>query len=284
MLATALKVLAALLVLYGLIVLLAWRFQERLAFPGPNAALPAPSDRGILDGERVTAVTSDGVPLEGWYLPPRPAPAAGERAPGLIWFYGNMETVSDLAPILREFRPPGVGMLVLDYRGYGQNPGTPTEQGLYRDADAAWALLIERPEIDSARIAVYGRSLGSAVALYLATERPVRAVILESPFSNAREMADQHYAMVPNTLLHLRLDNLERAARLRVPLLVFHGTEDRIAPLRMGRAVADTAPQSEIVLIQGAGHNDTYQYGGIGYRSAFHAFLYKHLANPVRPH
>jgi hypothetical protein len=270
-------VLVVALVAYALVVFLAWRFQDRLAFPGPSAPLPSPAASGIPDGAAVSTLTADGVELRGWFLPPKPAPAERSRAPGLFWFYGNMETVHDLAPILRALRPPGIAVLILDYRGYGASGGEATEEGLYRDADAAWAYLAERPEIDPERLAVYGRSLGSAVALYLASRHPVRAVVLDSPFTSAREMANRHYAIIPNGLLRLRLDNLQRAAGLAAPLLVIHGAEDAVAPLAMGRAVADTAPQGRLLVIEGAGHNDTYAVGGERYREAFHEFLRQHL-------
>lgn len=273
----ALKGLVVVALVYGLFVLLAWRFQERLAFPGPSAPLPPPGSEGIPDGEVVSVTTADGATLRGWYLPPRPAPAVGRQAPGLLWFYGNMETVAALAPILRELRPAGTGMLVLDYRGYGQSDGRATEEGLYRDADAAWAFLAARPEIDSLRIAVYGRSLGSAVALYLATERPVRALVLDSPFSSGRDMAAEHYAFVPKSLLRLRLDNVGRAERLDVPLLVFHGSDDNVAPFWMGRAVATAGRAETLVALDGAGHNDTYIVGGDRYRETMHRFLERHL-------
>lgn len=277
MLSVALKILAALVIAYALIVLLAWRFQDRIAFPGPSGPLPVPASVGIPDGELIAATTEDGIELRGWYLPPDPAPPAGERAPGLIWFYGNMETVGGIAPVLREFRPPGIGMVVLDYRGYGESGGTPTEAGIYRDAEAAWRFLTARSEIDSARIAVYGRSIGSAVALYLATERPVRAVVLESPFTSGREMADEHYAMLPSWLVQLRLDNRARAEHLTAPLLVFHGTDDWIAPFEMGRAIAQAGHAELFVPLEGSGHNETYAVGGAMYRDTFHAFLEKHL-------
>jgi pimeloyl-ACP methyl ester carboxylesterase len=277
MLSIALKVLAALAIIYALVVLLAWRFQDRIAFPGSGGPLPSPAAVGIPDGELITVTTEDGIELRGWYLPPNPAPPEGARAPGLLWFYGNMETVGGLAPVLREFRPPGIGMVVLDYRGYGQSGGTPTEKGIYRDAEAAWRFLMERPEIDSTRIAIYGRSVGSAVALYLATEHPARVVVLESAFTSGRDMADKHYAMLPSSLLQLRLDNRERAARLTVPLLVFHGTDDWIAPFEMGHAVAKAGRAELFVPLNGSGHNETYTVGGAMYRDTFHAFLEKHL-------
>jgi len=277
MLTIGLRILAALLVLYAIAMLVAWRFQDRIAFPGPNSRLPSPADVGIADGQKVAVVTSDSVELQGWYLPPNPQPSRDSLAPGLIWFYGNMETIGDIAPILRDFRPPGIGMLVLDYRGYGESGGRPSERGVYRDALAAWSYLTARPEIDSTRIAVYGRSIGSAVALYLATERPVKAVVLESPFTSGKAMARKHYALVPTSLVTLRLDNLERARRLQVPLIVFHGTDDWIAPFEMGRAVAEAGRAEEFVPFAGAGHNDTYAVGGASYREKVFAFLARHL-------
>lgn len=276
-LAMTLRILGILVVAYLIAVAVAWRYQDRLAFPAPKGPLPAPSRVGIPDGQLVSVVTADGVTLRGWYLPPNPLPSEGTSSPGLIWFYGNMETVGGIAPILRDFRPPGVGMLALDYRGYGQSDGTITEQGVYRDAEAAWAYLTAQPGIDDRRIAVYGRSIGSAVATHLATQRPVRAVVLESPFSSGRAMAREHYAMLPQFLVRLDLDNLERAARITAPLLVFHGSDDRIAPVAMGREVAEAGRAEAFVVFEGAGHNDTYDIGGAAYRERFHAFLQEHL-------
>lgn len=280
MLALTLKVLIGLAVAWGLFVVLAWRFQERLAFPGPNTPVPDPARYGAPDGEIVTVTTSDSVTLKGWYLPPSPAPPAGERAPGLIWFYGNMETVATVGLILHanDLRPPGVALLALDYRGYGESTGKTTETGIYRDADAAWRYLTSRAEIDSARIAVYGRSVGSVPALYLATTYAVRAVVLDSPLSSGGDMAEEHYAIVPKALLRLKLDNVGRAREIEAPLLVFHGSEDAIAPSWMGRAVAEAGRAEELVVIEGAGHNDTYDVAGSTYRRRMHEFLRKHLS------
>ena len=225
----------------------------------------------------VTITTSDSVKLRGWYLPPNPAPDGNEKAPAVIWFYGNMETVEGIAPILLRFRPPGMGLLALDYRGYGTSAGKPTEEGVYLDAEAAWEYVTSLPEIDSTRIAIYGRSIGSAVALYLATERPARALVLDSPLSSAREMAQLHYRFLPTMLTRLSLDNLGRAQRLTIPLIVFHGTEDRVAPIEMGRRVAELGHAEELVEIPGAGHNDTYGFGGDAYLARFHEFLESHL-------
>lgn len=278
---TALRWLASgaltLALAYALITVLAWKLQDRLAFPGPRSNLPLPSTLGIADGIIVAVSTTDSVQLRGWYLPPNPPPDSLEKAPALIWFYGNMETVEGIAPILHRFRPPGIGMLVLDYRGYGTSSGKATEEGVYLDAEAAWDFVTSQPDIDSNRIAVYGRSIGSAVALHLATERPVRALALDSPLSTAREMAKRHYRFFPRFLARLSLDNLGRAERLTIPLIVFHGTNDWIAPIDMGRRVAEAGRAVDFVEIDSAGHNDTYSIGGDGYVARFHEFLAEHL-------
>lgn len=270
MLTTLLRVAVGLLIVYGLIVILAWRYQERLAFPAPRQMLPAPAARG-LEGERVAVTTSDGVKLYGWYLPPVDTAAGG--APGLLWFYGNMETVAGLAPMLDTLKPAEFGLLILDYRGYGESEGEPTEAGLYHDGEAAWGWLAARPEIDSTRIAVFGRSLGSAVGLHLATRHEVAAVVLDSPFASAAAMAREHYWFLPRFLIRLSMDNVARARALDAPLLVFHGTEDRVAPIAMGRAVAEAGKAREFVVLEGAGHNETLEAGGTRYRETMHAFL-----------
>lgn len=267
----AVRVAVVALLGYVLLVVLAWRYQERLAFPAPRMPLPAPAVLGIPSGERVTLTTADGVRLHGWYLPP--TRDATRPAPALLWFYGNMETVAAMAPVLTAWKPAEVGLLAIDYRGYGESEGAATEAGLYRDADAAWDWLAARPDVDPERIAVYGRSLGSAVALYLAAQRPVRAVVLDSPFSNAREIARHHYWFLPPGLVRLSLDNVARAAQVTAPLLVVHGEDDRIAPIAMGRAVAAAGQAREFLALEGAGHNDTYAVGGTAYRDRMTAFL-----------
>lgn len=271
MLSGTLRILAALLVVYVAIAALAYAYQDKLAFPAPRRVLPAPPTLGITGGETVTLVAADSVRLSGWFLP-APGASRAQPAPAIIWFYGNMETVAALAPFISWLRPEGISVLVVDYRGYGESEGTPTEQGLYRDAEAAWAYLAGRPEVDSERVGIYGRSLGSALALYLATRRPIRAVALDSPFSSANEMRRLHYFLFPGFLLRHSLDNLRRARDLEVPLIVFHGTDDRIAPIRMGRAVAEAGRAREFVAIEGSGHNDTYERGGDAYREKLFAF------------
>lgn len=282
MLPALLRILIGLGITYAVLLALAWRFQTRLALPGARMRLISPAQAGIPDGEMVDVTAADGVRLRGWYLPPTPSPGPRSPVPGLLWFYGNLETVTGLAPIVRWLRPPGVALLILDYRGYGESEGSPSERGLYADADAAWTYLAARAEVDASRIAVYGRSIGSVPALHVATTRPVRALVLESPFTTAADMARVHYPVLPPFVVRLSMNNLERAARLIAPLLVLHGTEDQIALPRMGRAVAEAGHARELVMIQGAGHNETYDVGGEEYRNKFHAFLQEYLVSGER--
>lgn len=277
MLSRLLPLLAVLVIVYVALVLGLWAVQTRLVFPAPRAPLPDPAGWGFVAGERVEVPAADGTLLRGWFIPPDSAPAGhAARAPALLWFYGNGETVAFDAPVLRALRPPGWALLALDYRGYGASDGEPSEAALYRDAEAAWDYLVARPEVDPARVALYGRSLGSAPALHLATTRPARALVLDSPFSSGRELARVHYWFVPPLLVRIELDNLARARRLRAPLLVLHGTADVLTPIAMGRALVEAAPDARLVELPGRGHNDTY--ADIGhYRAVMHRFLTEQL-------
>ncbi len=277
----ALRIIVGLGLAYTLLMLLAWLFQDRLAFPAPRASLPDPKRVGVEHGEQVELVSGDGTKLVGWYLAPKtnlpqppPTSPTSPTSPGLLWFYGNGETIAAIWPIVREFQPPGTAVLVLDYPGYGASGGRATEGSLYAAADAAYAALATRPGVDPQRIYVYGRSLGSAVATHTAARRPVAGLIVESPFTNAAAMAKHHYRLLPTFLLRLSLDNVANVGRVRCPILLFHGDVDRLVPTAMGMAVAAAAAGPvEVVLIHGSGHNDTYDRGGRQYRDKLWEFV-----------
>ena len=256
---------------YVVLCVVLWTFQERITFPAPSSPFPDP-EKTIGYGERVELTMHDGTRLVGWYLPPlgRPTPPF----PALLWFYGNGETIAAIWPIIRDFRPPHAALLVVDYPGYGASGGRATEAGMNEAADLAYAALAARPATDRHRIYVYGRSLGSAAATHTADTHEVAGVILESPFTSARGMAAQHYRIFPRFLVRLQLDNIGRIRRIRCPLLVLHGTADMLVPMKMGREVAAAAGGPvEFVMIEGAGHNDTYDRGGKAYKEKVAAFV-----------
>jgi len=145
---------------------------------------------------------------------------------------------------------------------------------MYEAADLAYKALISRPDVDRHRVYVYGRSLGSAAATHTAATHEVAGLILESPFTSARGMAARHYAIFPRFLVRLRLDNVGAIHRIHCPTLIFHGTADMLVPISMGRDIAAAAGGPvEFVMIEGAGHNDTYDMGGTAYKEKLAGFV-----------
>ena len=256
---------------YVVLSVVLWALQEKMTFPAPRAALPDPVQT-MGYGERIELTMHDGTKLVGWYLPPlgRPSPPSA----ALLWFYGNGETIGAIWPTIRDFRPPNAALLVVDYPGYGASGGRATEAGMYEAADLAYDELRSRRDVDPRRIYAYGRSLGTAAATHIAATHEVAGLILESPFTSARGMAAQHYRIFPRFLVHLELDNVGRMRGIHCPTLILHGTADMLVPIRMGRDVAAAAAGPvEFVMIEGAGHNDTYDMGGQRYRDKIAAFV-----------
>jgi fermentation-respiration switch protein FrsA (DUF1100 family) len=275
-------IVAAAAGIYLVVLVLLWSMQERITFPAPKGPLPDPA-RTIGYGERVEVRMHDGTGLVGWYLPAvkdqlrrsgGQEPNAGAKTPAMLWFYGNGENIGAIWPIIRDFRPPHAALLVLDYPGYGASEGRTSESGIYEAGDLAYQALLQRPDIDANRIYVYGRSLGSAVATHVAATHQVAGLILESPFTSARAMAARHYKIFPRGLVRLRLDNLERIKQIRCPTLILHGNADALGPIEMGKELGAAAGGPiDFVIIDGSGHNETYDLGGTTYREKLAAFV-----------
>jgi fermentation-respiration switch protein FrsA (DUF1100 family) len=250
---------------------LLWAFQRRLLYlPAPRTVPPAAS---VLPGaEEVAFETADGVRLGGWFVP-----AEGRAVPGtaVLVCNGNGGNRSLRAPLAAALARLGLHVLLFDYRGYGGNPGQPTEEGLAADARAALDYLVGRPEVDPDRVVYFGESLGAAVALRLATERPPAALVLRSPFASLAEVGQLHYPLVPvSLLLRDRYDSAALAGRLAAPLLVVAGGRDRIVPASHSRRLFAAAPQPKrLVVLEGADHNDHDLLAGPRLLAEVHAFL-----------
>jgi uncharacterized protein len=249
--------LAAAVVLAAVVGVL-WSQQRRLIYlPAPRAVPPA---AGVLPGaEEVSFPTADGLRLAGWFVPAAGPPGrGGRRSPAVLVCNGNGGNRSLRAPLAAALARAGLAVLLFDYRGYAANPGHPTEAGLAADARAALAFLAARPEVDPARLVYFGESLGAAVALRLALERPPAALVLRSPFASLAEVGRLHYPWLPVSLLLAdRYDSLGRVGGLAAPLLVVAGERDRIVPASHSRRLFDAAPQPKrFVLLPGADHND----------------------------
>ncbi|HAK57005.1 MAG TPA: alpha/beta hydrolase, partial [Acidobacteria bacterium] len=167
----------------------------------------------------------------------------------------------------------GLDIVLADYRGYGLSGGTPDEAGLYLDGLAMYAAALDAG-FASQRVVVFGRSIGAAVALDVAVNRPVGGVVLESPFLSLPELARRHYPLVPAALVRTQFDNRAKIDRVSARMFVLHGDRDEIVPIAHGRALFDLAPEPKrFHTIRGAGHNDSYDVGGADYWEAWREFL-----------
>lgn len=252
---------AILAAFYLALVLVVWRAQERMVWMPPRMAV---YPRG--DARRLEFTAEDGQPLYA-YLVGDPTRARGV----LLVCHGNADLAVWAVPWAREVeRRTGWAVLLPEYRGYGGLAGRPTYEGSQRDARAAYRLVRDVLGTDSTRIALYGHSLGSAVATELAVEHAPAALLLVSPFTSARDMAAQ---MVPRPVSALwgvigrvGFDTRAKVATLDVPVSVAHGERDRVIPAGMGRAVYSAArTKGRLLLVPDAGHNDVIEAAGEQY-------------------
>ena len=222
----------------------------------PDAQVPVPERAGVPEMAAVELTTVDGLDLLAWYRAPP------QSAPTVVFFHGNAGHIGHRARKVRPLLDAGFGVLLVSWRGYGGNPGSPTEQGLYHDARAALSLLADAG-VPSSRVVLYGESLGTGPAVQLATERPVAAVVLEAPFTSVAEVAQRHYWFLPARHLVIdRFDSLSKITRIGAPLLIVHGEKDRVVSVEMGRALLAAAREpKEAVFVPDAGHNDLYDHG-----------------------
>ena len=212
----------------------------------------------LLHASDVWLDTADGVRIHAWWIPCNGA-----------WFvtlqlHGNGGNITHRYPQYREIQAAGSAILALDYRGYGKSQGRPTERGLYRDADAAYDYLLKRgfrPD----QIIVHGESLGTAVAVDLASRRPCAAVVLEAPFTSAKDVA-QTVVPVIGPMLIWGFNSRDKIGRVHAPIFFIHGDRDKVIPLRLGRDLFAAAYEPKSFwMVTGAGHNDITETAGAAY-------------------
>ncbi|MEM9138749.1 MAG: alpha/beta fold hydrolase [Pseudomonadota bacterium] len=230
--------------IYAALCALAWGFQERLVwFPGPPPAGDPPR------AENVALTTSDGVALHGWFWP-------GTSGRAVLVSHGNGGTVADVVVLADAFGGMGHAVLLYDYRGYGRSEGSVSEEGTYRDAEAAFDWLQAKGFPPSA-ITAYGHSLGGAVTIALATRRPVQALIVENTFSSLADIGSHAYPLLPvRWLSRIHYDSVARAPAITAPVLVLHSLEDELIPIAMGRKLFDAFAGPKLFQETAGGHND----------------------------
>lgn len=252
------KILIAILALgatvYALILLLAYVAQDRLIFPAIPLA-QSPDGVGVGDMAVVSVRTGDGLDLLGWHKAPR---TVGN--PTLLLFHGNGETVAWNGHIARALIDAGYGVFMAEYRGYGGNPGKPSEAGLYEDGRAALDFL----EASGARVVLHGYSLGSGIAVQLATERRVEAVILAAPYTSIADIGGRLLPFLPvRSMIRHPFDSFSKIGQVKTPLLIYHGTLDRVIPADHSRRLIEAAnTPKRFVAIEGADHVGLWASGG----------------------
>ena len=242
-----------LLVILAAVLALIWTMQRRLMY-FPARDVPPPAEIGLTGVEPVTFETRDGLRLSGWFLA---ASGPSPRATVLV-FNGNAGNRAHRGSLAAALNRHGFQVLLIDYRGYGGNPGAPSEQGLALDARAAHAYLARRPDVDRSRLVYFGESLGTAVAVDLAAEQTPAAVVLRSPFTSMRDLGQHHYPLLPvGLLLQDRFAAIDKIRQIRAPLLVIAGGRDRIVPIENSRRLYDAAGAPKTLLVlPDADHND----------------------------
>ena len=252
---TALTLVGFALAAYAAVVLLFYLKQGALQYPASTERTSA-AQAGLSGFEDVVLRMPDGESIVGWYKAPQPGRAI------LLYFHGNGGSLLTRAGRARILTQDGRGLLIVSYRGYSGATGTPTETGLRTDARTAYDWLAQR--FPSERIVLYGESLGTGVAVGLATERRVAGVILDAPFTSAADVAGHHYRFLPVWLLRDQYRSLDRIQDIRAPLLVLHGDRDGVVPFALGERLYEHALQPKrFVRIPGGDHTSNLEAGGL---------------------
>jgi len=256
------EVLRVALGLSAVVVLLlaaVWGFQRRLIYFPSDAPVP-PAPEVIAGGRDVVLSTGDGLELGAWYVP------AGkpDRHMAVLVAPGNAGDRAGRAPLAEALANQGLSVLLLDYRGYGGNPGRPSEEGLASDVRAARSFLIDDIGIRPDRLLYYGESLGAAVVTELATQHPPAGMLLRSPFTSLAAAGQVHYPYLPvRALLWDSYPVARQIEEVTAPVSVVYGTTDSVIPPSQSRAVAAAAPVlRQVVPIRGADHNDLVLFAG----------------------
>ena len=236
-----------------------WTGQRRMIY-FPFGEPPPPAQAGLPGADALTFTTDDGLTLGGWFVP-----ASGPAtAITVLIFNGNGGNRAMRAPMAARLAARGLAVLLMDYRGYGENPGAPSEEGFARDARAAHAYLGTRGDVDPGRLVYFGESLGTAVAVRLAAEAPPLALVLRSPFTSLVDVGRHHYPWLPvRLLLTDRFAAIDRIGEVRCPVLVIAAEEDTIVPRRFSeRLYAAANEPRRLLVLPGVDHNDAELFEG----------------------
>jgi len=250
--------------------LLLYFTQSRLLFFPMKDVGGTPSDAG-LEYEHVKFKTGDGFNLSGWYIP------ADSALLTVLFCHGNGGNISTLLGTIKQHHQTGLNVFVFDYRGYGDSEGSPDEEGTYLDVEAAREYLVQERGVTDSHLVLVGRSLGGAVASWLAAKHPPRALILESTFTSLADLASEIYPYLPvRPLLRFEYNTLGRVKDIHSPLLVIHSPTDEVIPYHHGERLFEHANEPKEFMQIIGGHNDGFQISAVQYEQGLRAFLKLH--------
>lgn len=254
-----LRFVTYLILAYCIAVIALYCLQRKMMY-FPSQKMVSPEEAGVPEMQEVILMTPDKLALKSWYAPPRESKAGDSFT--IVYFHGNAGGIADRAQKIRPYLEHGYGILLVEYRGYSGNKGVPNEHGLYNDGRAALSFLSSKGVVPK-RVVIIGESLGTGVAVQMATELSIGALVLEAPFTSTVDVAEDIYWFVPvKWLMKDRFESVSKIDKVSAPVLIIHGGQDTIIPIELAEILFSKANDpKEALYIAEAGHNDLTRFG-----------------------
>ncbi|HUT25916.1 MAG TPA: alpha/beta hydrolase [Sumerlaeia bacterium] len=270
-----LTILITPVVFYLAFCLFVFLYQSHLLYYPQKGLDLTPQDAGMEYEEIILESGDEKTPIVAWYVPAR------EDRGTALFCHGNAGNLSGRLDIIEQYRDLGLNVLILDYRGYGRSKGRPSEEGTYEDGLAAWRYLTETRGCSPNEIVILGRSLGGAIAAWLAQRHTPGALILESAFTSVPDIGAEVYPYLPVRLLsRFRYNSLARMSEIRCPVLIAHGRDDEMIPFDHGRALFEAAREPKAFLEMTGTHNEGFAMTRARYAQEIDSFLKKRFDRP----
>lgn len=265
-------IIGSLAIGYAAILILVYVMQSSMVYHPFSSITTTPADLGY-EFEDVYFETEDGFQLHGWFVP------SDSTDLTILYFHGNAGNISGRTKTIQFLHQMGLNVFIIDYRGYGNSGGDPTEEGTYRDAEAAWDYLVSDRKIPESHVIIMGRSLGGSVAAWLAARRNPAASIIESTFTTAADLGAEVYPWLPvRWLIKYEYNTLENIKEIDSPLFMAHSREDEVVPYHYGKELFEEANEPKVFFELDGLHGSGFWETEVKYRNALQSFLQKYTS------